>query len=295
MSLKTNPLLPIAEELKLVARELTRQLEKIEQEYRIPGASRSFFKNVIHHLFKKPGKQLRPALMLYAARISGALTPADKAALIQIGAAIELIHSASLVHDDIIDESRFRRNQLTLGQQFGNSTAVLVGDILYAQFFSIITELPVPEVGKRIDIFRLFCHTTKEMCYGEIWENHLLESRRQPDFEDYIRILETKTAVLMSAACQAGALYTGASPETLTKMKEFGMLFGIAYQLADDHIDGDSLLKGNLNILRKADSYITRAKKVLKEITVSPQSSQWASHMNALCDFIAVYARTGDK
>ena len=111
------------------------------------------------------GKLLRPVLVLVAARSAGAAAACP--AVIQLAAATELLHSASLIHDDIIDQTDVRREQVAVHKEFGTQMAVLIGDVLYAQFFTVIARLPVSD-GVRVALFERFCGVTRDMCLGEI-------------------------------------------------------------------------------------------------------------------------------
>ena len=281
----------ITDELELVNREISGQMDLLCREYQFHNLNGQYIEKILFHQFAHQGKLLRPALMILAAYAAGKTGKDSRDALVKLAAGVEMIHSASLVHDDIIDNSEYRREQLTLSRQYGNSTAVLVGDILYAQFFSIVTGLDHPGPEKRQKILRLFCKTTKQMCFGEIWENRLLETGAQPSFDDYLRILEHKTAILMASSCECGAVFGDAEPAVVKILERFGHYFGIAYQLTDDYIDRDSLLKDNPVILDKANFYLEKAEKLLCTCFQTSRN-QWINSLLGLCSFIREYAQT---
>jgi len=273
---------PIKQELILVEEELNGWLYEIDKKYGSINYRYEYTELVINHLFKSPGKRLRPALVLFSAKIVKNIDPQKRDDLIKLAAAAELIHSASLIHDDLIDDSKYRRNQLSLNKKYNNSIAVLVGDIFYSQFFSLLTNIKTVSNDRKMKIFHIFCNTTQKMCMGEIWEHHLLETHKSPSLPEYLELLENKTATLMSACCQSGALLNGADEITSQYIADFGLHFGIAYQLADDHIDNDSLLKGNVDLSEMILTYIKRAKEDISNIDKTSSND----NLLRLCDFL---------
>jgi octaprenyl-diphosphate synthase len=195
---------------------------------------------------------------------------------------VELIHSASLIHDDIIDGEKIRRGQVSLHRKHGNQTAVLVGDILYAQSFALITSLKLPSWERHLAIYQLYCDTTRNMCLGEIIEQRTIDERLSLEFPDYLNILKNKTAVLMSASCHSGAILAGADKEVAGKLAEFGMAFGLAFQLLDDHRDHDALISEGVDIVDKAMSQMGRARTILR----SMEASLYRQELIRACDFV---------
>jgi octaprenyl-diphosphate synthase len=202
--------------------------------------------------------------------------------LVKLAAAVELIHSASLIHDDIIDGEKLRRGQSALHRKHGNQTAVLVGDILYAQSFSLITSLEPENWERHLAIYQMYCDTTRNMCLGEIIEQRTMEEKRTLDFPDYLDILKNKTAVLMSASCRSGAVLAGAEPELSAELAEFGMAFGLAFQLLDDHRDHDALISEDVDIVEKALQQMERARAVLRRM----EPSVYRGELIRSCDFV---------
>lgn len=172
------------------------------------------------------GKQLRPVLVGLSAQAAGGIT-ADHV----VGAAIvELVHLATLIHDDVIDEAGVRRKIPTVAAKFGNQTAVLLGDCLFAHALHLAAGFPTSE------ICRVVATATKAVCSGEILQT-LRRSRLDQSLADYFRIIELKTAELFSLACELGALLAAEQPAPRAALRQFGLAFGTAYQVFDDCLD----------------------------------------------------------
>ncbi|OHD70318.1 MAG: hypothetical protein A2177_04105 [Spirochaetes bacterium RBG_13_68_11] len=199
-----------------------------------------YLRESVGHLFRTPGKLLRPTLVLCSAAIAGAGGRRDDEGVVSLAAAVELLHTASLAHDDILDEEETRRGQRSLNRSHGNRVAVLVGDVLYARFFSLLTEIRMPDPARAGELFALFARTTERMCLAEICDERLRRDGRAPTAPEYLRIVEYKTAELMSACCRAAALLQGAAGGVADALGAFGRSFGLAYQLADDAEDRDA-------------------------------------------------------
>jgi geranylgeranyl pyrophosphate synthase len=279
---------PISNELEKVEELIKTQLASVLNDRKSRGINDEFIREVISHLFKKPGKRLRPALVLLSARLVGSPEVQKPETLVQMAAAVELIHSASLIHDDIIDDSQERRKTPTLNKQFDNTVAVLTGDILYAQFFSLLTNLPGVSNALKLSLFDLFSNLTRNMCLGEIFQHQIVNHYFEPNFKEYLKVLENKTALLMSACCKCGALLNGSSEQEADFMEDFGLHFGLAYQLVDDHIDKDSPLTGEVDLVKQAEQHIIKAKEALFSVSVNGAGK----HLDSLCDF--VLARAGN-
>ena len=213
-------------------RSLAEQHEKLIERH-------AYLNQVVAALSAMRGKLLRPALVLFAGRaVAGARTPADSP-LIALAVAAELVHAASLIHDDIIDRAFVRRHHIALYREFGTAMAVLVGDVLYSQFFTLISELPLP-AAQRLRLVQLFCAVTKTMSQAEIFQHGAKRYELDLTIDDYLVIIRSKTAALMSACCAAGALAGGGSEAQITAAGEFGLQFGLVFQLIDDQMDQDA-------------------------------------------------------
>ncbi|MBF8983367.1 polyprenyl synthetase family protein [Lutibacter sp. B2] len=192
--------------------------------------------NICKRLITSGGKRIRPALVLCTAGCFGKITKEG----IQAAAACECIHMASLVHDDIIDESVMRRNEATINAQKGNHTAVLVGDYLFAKAFGILSK------HKLVRSMEVIVDAISKMCDGEIFQAENLFNLDQTH-EDYYRRIYQKTGVLIAACTQAGAITAGADEEQIEAFRIYGENLGYAYQIIDDVLD----FTGDENILGK--------------------------------------------
>jgi octaprenyl-diphosphate synthase len=272
--------------LEAVEKQINVQADLIVESWGKNGEQAEHIDRVVHHLLNKPGKMLRPALVLLSAGMVGwDPTGADvdlNESLIKLAAAVELIHSASLIHDDIIDGEKIRRGQSALHRKHGNQTAVLVGDILYAQSFSLITSLKLAQWERHLAIYQLYCDTTRNMCLGEIIEQRTIDEKLPLGFSDYLDILKNKTAVLMSASCHSGAVLAGADAAVSRDLANFGMAFGLAFQLLDDHRDHDALINGDVDIVGKALQQMERARSILAAL----DASIYREELLRACDFV---------
>ncbi|HZH43299.1 MAG TPA: polyprenyl synthetase family protein [Lysobacter sp.] len=172
------------------------------------------------------GKRLRPMLLLLAA---GALGHRGADAH-QLAAVVEFIHTATLLHDDVVDESDLRRGRRTANAVWGNAASVLVGDFLYSRSFQLMVELD------RMEVMRILADTTNAIAEGEVLQ---LLHVRNPDTDEaaYLRVIERKTAVLFAAATRLGALLAGADAATCDALHRYGLHLGYAFQIADDVLD----------------------------------------------------------
>jgi heptaprenyl diphosphate synthase len=188
------------------------------------------------HLLNAGGKRIRPLLVLHSGMIfAEGLEPC----LLQAAIAVELVHMASLVHDDVIDESNLRRNRPSVNKLWGNQAAVLGGDYLFAKAFSVLAE------NHLIRNLNLTVQVIQEMCYGEIIQAEARYNLQQnPD--NYYRRIAKKTAVLLQCACKCGAIVAGATETQIEQIGAYGLNLGFAFQIVDDILDfcGDSTVMG---------------------------------------------------
>ncbi|MBN2737798.1 MAG: polyprenyl synthetase family protein [Spirochaetales bacterium] len=270
---------PIKKDLLEVENLIKKQAKTIQADNFIVKSFDTEQIKALSHLFTKPGKRLRPALVLLTAQM---LNPRQKIskAHYKLASAIEMIHSASLVHDDIIDESDQRRTQMSLNKKYNNTVAVLVGDLLYAQFFKIIVGIKKLTEKKRLQLLDYLCDITQKMCMGEIWETQVRQNQITIKKDDYLKILKYKTATLMEAACFFGAVIAGADDKTTRKIKEWGYNFGTAYQLIDDYIDKDNLLE--IDLIGTAQHYLNKCKVNLNSF----QETLYRESLLNLCDYL---------
>ena len=178
------------------------------------------------HILKMTGKFLRPILTLLCSRLNGS---APREAL-KLAAAVELIHTATLVHDDIIDESEWRRNQPTVHTRWGRELSIVSGDYLYAKAFLLLAGFQDPKISLA------FASCAHIMCEGEMKQ---IEKRK--DFamgeQEYLKIIHKKTAALFQAACMGGAYLSGLELETVEHLGRYGFALGMAFQIVDDCLD----------------------------------------------------------
>ena len=188
---------------------------------------------LVDHAAKFRGKQLRPALVVLAGRACGRADDSH----IAIGAIVEMIHTATLLHDDVLDHATTRRNVASINALHGNEIPILLGDFIYAQAYSLANTL-----ADRTAALELAA-TTKRLCTGEIDQN-CSRGRWDLTLAEYLRIIEDKTASLYATSCKLGAYYAGAAGRdpgahaaAVIAMEEYGRLLGIAFQIIDDCLD----------------------------------------------------------
>ncbi len=181
---------------------------------------------ISEHIIAAGGKRLRPMLAVLAARALGHEGPQPH----QLAAIVEFIHTSTLLHDDVVDESDLRRGRKTANALWGNAPSVLVGDFLYSRSFQLMVELD------SMPVMRVLADTTNQIAEGEVLQ---LLHVHNPDTDEaaYLRVIERKTAVLFAAATRLGALLAGASAQVQQQMHDYGMNLGLAFQIADDVLD----------------------------------------------------------
>ena len=183
-------------------------------------------RDMLGHVARFRGKQLRAAMVLLCGRAAGNFGDEHP----QVAAVIELIHLATLVHDDVLDGASVRRRVASVNVRWDNQTAVLLGDWLYARAFALSTRLSSRLVSERL------AHTTQVICRGEIEQ-----ASHRYDFEQsregYEAIAGAKTAALYAAACELGALYPEGDPHLAGELGRFGYEVGLAFQIVDDVLD----------------------------------------------------------
>lgn len=221
-------------------------------EERIRAQAKAFdpaMEGYVSYVCGSAGKRLRPALALLAGGATGKIS----ASHVDLAVIVELIHIATLVHDDIMDGADLRRDQPTANAKWGNSLSVLLGDALFAHALRLATNFSDIEVCRRI------ADATAEVCTGET-----IQTQRRFDLKlspaDYYRIVEMKTAALFAVASELGAFLSETTPEKIGALKQFGLKLGTAYQVYDDCLDlvgdeseigkslGSDLRKGKLTL-----------------------------------------------
>lgn len=208
--------LPIAPKLVGVEAELQRILQSDVE----------VVQKLADHVRGGQGKRLRPALVMLSSRFCGVPNDED----VRFGAVFELIHTATLVHDDVIDHAQLRRGMPTLNRLWGNTLTVLFGDLLY------LVAMNEAIAGRSWRMMEIFAEVTTRMIEGELIQNDVL-FKLDTTRKDYFDIQERKTALLFSGCTETGAVLTGRSLEECRSMREYGLEVGRAFQLVDDLLD----------------------------------------------------------
>lgn len=181
---------------------------------------------IMHYIVKRKGKQIRPMFVFLSAKTCGTMNESSYRA----AALIELLHTATLVHDDVVDDSHLRRGFFSLNALWKNKIAVLVGDYLLSRGLLLSVE------NKDYELLGIVSNAVKEMSEGELLQ---IEKARRLDVDEkiYFEIIRQKTAVLIASCCACGAASVGCDVETIERMRKFGETTGIAFQIKDDLFD----------------------------------------------------------
>ena len=280
------------DKMRMIDSELAKALPNIEPDSLYEAAS---------HLLKASGKRIRPLLTLLSCEAVGGNV---KDAL-NVAIAFELLHIASLIHDDILDGDNLRRGKRTVHSVWGTETAIIAGDLLIGKAVEIATRTDCPRV------LNLVAQATVEMCEGEILEMELQRNLRAISEELCLKIIEKKSASLIRAAAESGAIIGGGSEDVVKSISKYGELMGMAYQIRDDvlnFISTETILKKpvktdllamrpNLVLLHRinckssngikivqemAEDFCEKAKLEIKKLELRPESKK---AMEALADF----------
>lgn len=217
-------LMPTIEEIQ---RPIAEEMKAFEPHFREAMRSRTaLLDRVMHYIVKRKGKQMRPMFTLLSARQFG---PVNESAFIA-ASLIELLHTATLVHDDVVDDSHLRRGFFSINALWKNKIAVLVGDYLLSRGLLLAID------KGEFELLRIVSHAVREMSEGELLQ---LERTRDLNFSEevYFTIIRQKTASLIAACCASGASAAGRPPEEVERMRRFGELTGLAFQIKDDLFD----------------------------------------------------------
>jgi len=230
---------PIRDQLRMVDEELKSRLH----------SDNELVRQINKYILDMPGKRLRPALVLLSARM-GSYRENEA---IPLAAAVEIIHTATLFHDDVVDKSDLRRGQPTVNSKWGDGISIVLGDHWYSRAFSVLSHLKIPK------ILEMLLEVINRICVGELEQ---LKRRYDLSFteQEYLEIVKNKTACLMSFCCRAGALIGRVPPEETESLADYGLNLGIAFQIVDDCLDfvsteermgkslGSDLLEGKLTL-----------------------------------------------
>lgn len=237
-SQKTNPASPAPAVVGDLFGPIGPMLQKIESRLQAELTSPDpRVDEVVRHGYRLGGKRLRPALVLLAGQAVGELQSAHEL----LGVVVEMIHTATLVHDDVLDEASLRRHVDTVNARWGNEKSVLLGDFLFSQAFYLAATVE----GDAATACQLIGRSTNRVCHGELRQT-LSEGDFALSKEDYYDIIDGKTAELCACCCRLGAVYAGASDIEAAAMESYGRNLGMAFQIADDLLDltGDEATTG---------------------------------------------------
>jgi octaprenyl-diphosphate synthase len=236
---------PLAQVEELLAKTLRSQVPFVDE--------------LVQHAFHLGGKRLRPALLLLTAQACGRISPEH----IVLGAVVEMIHTATLVHDDVLDEAKLRRHIETVNARWDNEASVLVGDFLFTHAFHLASTLETTHAC------RLIGHSTNVVCEGELRQVHN-RGNLALDETEYFEIIDAKTAELVACCCALGAHYAGADASLEQALASYGRSLGIAFQIVDDLLDlwGDEATTG-----KSLGSDVQKQKLTLPVIHLLAQSS----------------------
>ncbi|MFD1862627.1 heptaprenyl diphosphate synthase component II [Planococcus chinensis] len=236
--------------LKLLYSDIKPELDLIEQELEQAVDSESpLLNDASLHLLQAGGKRIRPVFVLLAGKFGNYNVDVMK----QVAVPLELIHMASLVHDDVIDDSEIRRGKPTVKAEWNNSVAMYTGDFILARALEYITDIDSPR------LHHVLSKTMIEVCRGEIIQ---IEDKYKLDqnLRDYLRRIKRKTALLISSSCELGAMVSGADEKTVRHLRKFGYYIGMSFQIIDDILDftssdeelgkpaGSDFLQGNITL-----------------------------------------------
>ncbi len=202
---------------------------------------------VTRYIIRQKGKKIRPLLVLLAAKVSGGINERSYRGAVLV----ELLHTATLVHDDVVDNADKRRGLWSINKVFKNKIAVLMGDYLLSKGLLIAME------GKDYDFLKVITNTVKRMSEGELLQ---IQKTRKLDIDEetYFRVISDKTASLIETCCTIGAMSATSNPEHISAMGEFGMNLGISFQIRDDILD----YEGSLSVTGKRTGGDIKEKKI---------------------------------
>ena len=285
--------------LQAIYRSIAKDLTKVDRAFEAELKGYDHFSHeVLTFLLGDPGKRMRPALVLFSAKLGGRIPPIA----IQIATAVELLHTATLIHDDVLDEAMIRRKKVSLNFRWGNEVSVVMGDYLYAKAFIILSELEERKVS------RALTETARVICMGE-----LAQLEKRYDFslseENYVTMIERKTASLMASACELGAFLGGAEAEAAAHLSRYGLQFGIGFQIMDDCLDlvgdekkmgkslGTDIRKGKptLPLIYLLEKISLSEKEKLKEIVLQSQDGEAIGEIRRLIEQYGTLERSMER
>ncbi len=225
--------------LEEIKTPISKEMEEFEGKFRASMKTDVLLLDkIMNYIVKRKGKQMRPMFVFLSAGTCGRISEST----FRGASLIELLHTATLVHDDVVDSANYRRGFFSVNALWKNKVAVLVGDFLFSRGFLLSID------NNEFDLLRIVSQAIKEMSEGELFQ---IEKARHLDIteEVYYEIIRQKTASLIASCCAVGASSSGASPEMVKQMKQFGEHVGMAFQIKDDLFDfGDDEIGKPLGI-----------------------------------------------
>jgi len=216
--------------VKSIKAPIATEMNLFEDKFKeVMKGSAPLLDKITHYIVKRKGKQMRPMFVFLAANLCGGVTERTYRA----ASLIEMIHTATLVHDDVVDDANKRRGFFSINALWKNKIAVLVGDFLLSKGLQLASQ------NKDYDFLEIISEASKEMSEGELLQ---IEKARRLDIKEevYFEIIRQKTATLIAACCASGASSAGGSPDEVKKLKLLGEKIGVAFQIKDDLFDYES-------------------------------------------------------
>jgi octaprenyl-diphosphate synthase len=260
--------------LKSIYEPIQAEIDAFEQTLQRELAHENpFVTQLLKHSTKFQGKRVRPALLLHAAHILGGEVNDIH---ISLSAVVEMLHTATLVHDDVLDEALLRRQVKTLNNVWGNEASILFGDYLFAKAYTLAAKLHNREANM------ILARTVEEMCVGELWQIST-KFNFDMDEEQYFKVIYHKTGSLFATACRLGSVDSGAPQAQIDALANYGACFGTAFQIIDDCLDitgderemgkslGTDLEKGKLTlpVIKLLRDLQARDRKELQDLLAS--------------------------
>lgn len=264
---------PVAAALKGLYEPIQSEIDRVEETLRRELANENpFVARLLEHSTKFHGKRVRPALLFLSAHILGEAREIHVA----LGAVVEMLHNATLVHDDVLDEALLRRRVKTLNNVWGNEASILFGDYLFAKAYALCAKLHNREANL------ILARTVEEMCVGEL-SQIATKFDFEMDEDRYLQVIRFKTASLFSTACRLGSVGNSAEPAAVEALARYGDAVGIAFQIVDDCLDltgderevgkslGTDLEKGKLTlpVIKLLRDLPPRERKEIQDVLAS--------------------------
>ena len=264
---------PGPREMQATAQEIFRsiqsEMDAVEEEFEKRARSNiQIITRIGQYLYHTGGKRVRPALLILSAKIFGEEVDAE---VIQMATVMEFLHTATLVHDDVIDGAELRRGRQAVSTQWGNETAVLMGDWLYMSAFETALQ------QRNLAILDALTDATRKMTEGELIQLALVGNMRITE-EQHLEIVTRKTGYLFSASCRVGGIMRGANEEERRALADYGLCLGIAFQLVDDLLD---FISDSTKLGKPVLSDLREGKVTLPLIRLLRKQPQFASVVRA--------------